>query len=64
MGKKKPEAPGADSDVKLARLREIVRIMEASTLSALEYEDEDIEVRLARQVPGRGDDDGASTDDP
>lgn len=34
----------------MARLREIVRIMEASSLSSLHYEDADIEVRLTRGV--------------
>lgn len=50
VAKKKPtkRAPKATEDAKLARLREIVRIMERSSLSSLEYEDEDIEVRLTR----------------
>lgn len=51
MAKKKPaksksSAPTEDSNV--ARLRQIVEIMEASSLASLEYEDEDIEVRLSR----------------
>ncbi len=35
-------------DVGLDRLREIVKILEQSSLSALHFEDKDIQVRLTR----------------
>jgi acetyl-CoA carboxylase biotin carboxyl carrier protein len=46
------KAAGADRDPNVARLREIVAIMEGSSLHSLEYEDADLEVRLTRGAPG------------
>lgn len=55
MAKKQPakraRAEAAPADPNVERLREIVAIMEASSLTYLEYEDEDIEVRLSRTPP-------------
>lgn len=41
-------SPPADDSTKLERLRELVTILEGSTLGTLEYEDADIVVKLSR----------------
>lgn len=46
MSKKSKAEPARDAG--LDRLREIVKILESSTLSALHFEDEHIQVRLTR----------------
>ena len=51
--KSKKDAP----DPYVARLEKIVAIMERSSLYAIEYEDEDIDVRLYRGPIGMWDDD-------
>lgn len=54
MSDKKKSGKNAP-DPYVARLREIVSIMESSSLYALEYEDEDIDVRLYRGPIGLDD---------
>lgn len=48
------EMPATDDDFdpRIDKLKAIVRILEDSTLASLEYEDEDIEVRLSRYPEG------------
>ncbi len=49
------EMPATDDDFdpRIDKLKAIVRILEDSTLASLEYEDEDIEVRLSRYPDGQ-----------
>ncbi|MCC7380242.1 MAG: acetyl-CoA carboxylase biotin carboxyl carrier protein [Deltaproteobacteria bacterium] len=47
-----PSAVPITVDARLDRLRELVKILEASALAELSYEDEDISVSLAKQASG------------
>ena len=49
---KKVEPP--KNDVRIDRLQQLVGILESSSLSALEYEDGDIAVKLSRAYAGNG----------
>ncbi len=47
------QAATGEADPRIEKLKAIVRILEGSTLASVEYEDEDIEVRLSRYPEGQ-----------
>ena len=53
MGFDAPTSSSADVDPRIDKLKAIVKILEDSALASLEYEDEDIDVRLSRYPDGK-----------